>query len=324
MNFSGRPGLSSLGIGIAAYVIGTVFAAAVITHAVVRVGAAVLEQLAPAADAVPAAPVQSVHRQAAMTPLADRWDGRWAGAPVRPQPRVWGAATSQFGTSSRNPYRSFGAAPLDSDDDEPRVVGTFRTVCVRLCDGYYFPVSFATTADRLEHDRGVCESRCGAQGRLFVHRNPGGSFDDLRDLAGRPYSQLRTANLYRTEYVSSCTCQPQPWEQASQDRHRVYALAASARKGDKDAAKELLVLQTKVKEAAKLAGQPTLLSGPAPADGLRPGHPAAGSAKAAEIAAREEGAFMGLGGNSAPKPKTEPAPLKSGPNMDWIRRAFDR
>jgi hypothetical protein len=259
-----------------------------------------------------------------MTPLADRWDGRWAGAPVRPQPRVWGATTSQFGTSSRNPYRSFGAAPLDSDDDEPRVVGTFRTVCVRLCDGYYFPVSFATTADRLEHDRGVCESRCGAQGRLFVHRNPGGSFDDLRDLAGRPYSPLRTANLYRSEYVPSCTCQPQPWEQASQDRHRVYALAASAKKGDKDAAKELLVLQTKVKEAAKLAGQPTLLSGPAPADGLRPGHPAAGSAKAAEIAAREEGAFMGLGGNGAPKPKTEPAPLKSSPNMDWIRRAFDR
>ena len=47
---SGRPRLSSLGIGIAAYVIGTVFAAAVTTHAIVRVGAAVLEQFAPAAD----------------------------------------------------------------------------------------------------------------------------------------------------------------------------------------------------------------------------------------------------------------------------------
>ena len=77
-----------------------------------------------------------------------------------------------------------------------------------------------------------------------------------------------------------------------------------------------------MKEAAKLAGQPVLLSGPAPADGLRPGHPPAGSANA-EIAAREEGTFMGLGGNGAPKPKTEPAPFKS-PNTDWIRRAFDR
>src|SRR5690349_5842017 len=129
MNFSGRPGLSSLGIGIAAYVIGAVFAAAVTTHAALRVGAAVLEQLAPAADAVSVTPLQSVHRQAAMTPLADRWDGRWAGVPVRPRPRVWGAATQQFGASSRNPYRSFGAAPLDSDDDDDaRVVGTFRTL----------------------------------------------------------------------------------------------------------------------------------------------------------------------------------------------------
>ncbi|HEY6027233.1 MAG TPA: DUF2865 domain-containing protein, partial [Pseudolabrys sp.] len=26
--------------------------------------------------------------------------------------------------------------------------GTYRTVCVRTCDGYYFPISFATTPDR--------------------------------------------------------------------------------------------------------------------------------------------------------------------------------
>src|SRR2546423_1768288 len=112
-------------------------------------------------------------------------------------------------------------------------IAIYRTVWVRRWEGYYFPVSFAVTADRLEHDRGVCESRCGTQARLFVHRNPGGSFDDLRDLAGRPYSQLRTAYLYRTEYVPSCTCQPQPWEQAAQDRHRVYARPAPRAAADR-------------------------------------------------------------------------------------------
>ena len=187
------------------------------------------------------------------------------------------------------------------------------------------PSASPSTADRLERDRDVCESRCGAQGRLFVHRNPGGSFDDMRDLAGRPYRQLRTAFLYRTEYVPSCTCQPQPWEQASQDRHRVYALAASAKKGDKDAAKELQALQTKVKEAAKLAGRPALLSGPAPADGLRPGQPAAGPPGPRKSPRREDGAFMGLGGDGAPKPKTRARPRSSpAPIRDWIRRAFDR
>ena len=74
-----------------------------------------------------------------------------------------------------------------------------------------------------------------------------------RICAGRPYRQLKTAFLYRTEYVSSCTCQPQPWDQASLDRHRLYALAAAANKGSKDAAKEMKALQAKLKEDARVA-----------------------------------------------------------------------
>ena len=47
----------------------------------------------------------------------------------------------------------------------------------------------------------------------------------------------------------------------------------------------------------------------------------------AEIAAREDGNIMGLGGNGSPKPKTdgkpERAPLKSNSNRDWVRRALE-
>jgi hypothetical protein len=348
LSASGRPGLPSLGIAIAAYAIGTAFAAAVTTHAAWRVGTVVLQQLAPAAvDAPPSgagaseAPAkratlmasaigpQSIRREGAMTPLADRasdrWDGRWGGPFGRSQPRVWGSAPSQFGTSSRNPYRnSDDDRPYGWDDDE-RPVGAYRTVCVRLCDGYYFPVSFAVAGDRLERDREVCASRCGAQGRLFVHRNPGGSADDMQDLAGRPYRQLRTAFLYRTEYVANCACQPQPWEQAAQDRHRLYALAAAVRKGDKEAAKELQVLQSKARDDAKLAARPGPPSMASPSEGAR-GDPAA-TARAAEIARREDGTFMGLGvdGTSKANPDatSERAPLMSRSDRDWARRTFE-
>jgi hypothetical protein len=347
---SGRPKLSSLGIGIAAYVIGISLTAAAATHVVWRAGAALVQRLAPAADtrhgrelaartpaaraamSLPAPAAQSIRREAAMTPLADRWDGRWGGVSGRPQPRVWGSSAPQFGTSARNPSRRYDDedGPFGSDDRE-RPVGTYRTVCVRLCDGYYFPISFAVGADRLERDRGVCESRCGVQGRLFVHRNPGGSTEDLQDLAGRPYRQLRTAFLYRTEYVPSCTCQPQPWEQASQDRHRLYALSAAVRKGSKDAAKELQALQAKLKETTKLAARPASPTAANPGDGLRPGTDAAASARAtdraAEIARREDGTYMGLGSGGAPKAKIDPkpdrAPLKSRADGDWARRAFE-
>jgi hypothetical protein len=259
---------------------------------------------------------------------ADQWDRRRGGTYGRPQPRVWGSAAPQFGTSARNPYRSYGDdRPFGSDDDD-RPVGTYRTVCVRLCDGYYFPVSFAVGSDRLGHDKEVCESRCGSQGRLFVHRNPGGSTDDMQDLAGRAYRQLPTAFLYRTEYVASCTCQPQPWDQASLDRHRLYALAAAARNGNLAAAKEMQALQAKLKENAKVAARPAPPS-TVPAgrvDGPGPPKDTAASARAAEIAAREDGNYMGLGGESGPKAKTdakpERSPPKSSSQADWIRRIF--
>lgn len=249
-----------------------------------------------------------------MTPLADRWDGRWNSEDGRPQPRMRGAvAGPQFGTSGRNPYQSY-QRPFgrddDDDDDRPQASGTYRTVCVRLCDGYYFPINFAVTLERLGRDRDVCESRCGAQGRLFVHPS-GGSPDDMVDLQGRPYRQLRTAFLYRTEFVPSCKCQPDPWESASLDRHRAYALAAEAKKGNKDAAKELQALQLKLKEAAKVAARSPPIPSAVPAANAgvsqNPTAAAAAAARQAEIAGREDGPLMGLGSDAAAKGKAERA-----------------
>jgi hypothetical protein len=139
--------------------------------------------------------------------------------------------------------RDFGSWPWDdSGDDDSERRGTFRTMCVRLCDGFYWPISFATTPEHFDRDRHKCESSCGSPARLYVYRNPGGDIDAMEDLSGRPYSRLKTAFLYRTEYKESCKCRSDPWEQTSLDRHRVYALEAAKRKGDKTAAKELEVL----------------------------------------------------------------------------------
>ena len=50
---------------------------------------------------------------------------------------------------------------------------SYRTVCVRLCDGSYFPLSFATTADHFDEDEQLCKSRCGTPAKLYVYKNPG-------------------------------------------------------------------------------------------------------------------------------------------------------
>src|SRR2546423_7728027 len=52
--------------------------------------------------------------------------------------------------------------------------GTFRTVCVRTCNGAYFPVSFATYPARFPDDEKTCKALCPAtEATLFSYRNPG-------------------------------------------------------------------------------------------------------------------------------------------------------
>ena len=53
-------------------------------------------------------------------------------------------------------------------------VGTFRTVCVRACDGFFFPISFSTTQSGFARDAQMCQSSCpGTQAELYVYHNPG-------------------------------------------------------------------------------------------------------------------------------------------------------
>jgi hypothetical protein len=101
--------------------------------------------------------------------------------------------------------------------------GTYRTVCVRLCDGYFFPISFATTPDRFAADEAACQARCASPAKLYVYPSPGGEPEQMFDTQGRPYTALKNAFLYRTAYDESCTCKPHPWSKEARDRHRVYA-----------------------------------------------------------------------------------------------------
>jgi Protein of unknown function (DUF2865) len=132
--------------------------------------------------------------------------------------------------------------------------GNHRTVCVRLCDGYFWPISFSTDRDNFGRDKRVCENSCGgSQTRLYTHENPGQDIEQMVDVKGVPYTKLRTAFLFRTSFDQSCKCNAHPWEQASKDRHRMYALEAEKRKGSQHAAAELTRMKSALIEARKAA-----------------------------------------------------------------------
>ncbi|WP_417673560.1 DUF2865 domain-containing protein [Roseibium sp.] len=85
--------------------------------------------------------------------------------------------------------------------------GTYRTMCVRTCDGYYFPVSFATGRDQFVNDAARCGEICPAtETELFVYRNPGETQENMTSLTGIAYGDLENANRFKSEYVTGCSC----------------------------------------------------------------------------------------------------------------------
>lgn len=204
--------------------------------------------------------------------------------------------------------------PEEPEFDEDRPTeragfrGTYRTVCVRLCDGYFFPISFSTTPERFAHDAAACQSSCTTSpARLYVYPNPGGEPEQMVDLEGKPYTALKSAFLFRTNYDAACTCKPQPWSKEALARHRAYA------------------------DAAKSGTQPRIV-----ARTIRPEQHqanASGDPASAGPRARPEGAMLLGSDQPQPPPRTArqgtkeqgPATRRGGTygrHSDWHSRAF--
>ena len=103
---------------------------------------------------------------------------------------------------------------------------------MRLCDGYYWPVSNATGRGRLAKDAEQCQSSCSTEARLFFQHSSVIDVNAMVDMEGKPYMALANALRYRQEYDASCTCKPQPWSaEAKQEYARRIAVAAAEEAG---------------------------------------------------------------------------------------------
>jgi hypothetical protein len=153
-----------------------------------------------------------------------------------------GGRSSSGAAKSSGAIKKTAASKSKSDDDDgddaspwtkEESRGTYRTLCVRMCDGYYFPISFATTKDNLARDTKVCERSCKSPARLFFHENPGQEPEEMEDARGKRYKDLKIAFSHQKQYDESCTCKSQPWDEAALARHRQFAEVAERKKGGK-------------------------------------------------------------------------------------------
>ena len=144
--------------------------------------------------------------------------------------------------------------PIDSGVQS----GTYRTVCVRSCDGFYFPISFATAVVTSAMLR-TCESLCpAADASLYTYRNPGEDMNQAVSISGQPYSSSPNAFHYRQEFSPSCSCKPsgETWSQALKG---LDDKATAVQQGD------IIVTEENAKKMAQPRGAAPAKKGNAPA-----------------------------------------------------------
>jgi hypothetical protein len=133
--------------------------------------------------------------------------------------------------------------------------GTYRTVCVRSCDGAYFPISFATVPQRFADDEKTCKALCpAAEASLFAYRNPGEDISSAVSISGQPYSSLPNAFRYRQEFSPSCACKAagQTWSDALKN---IDDKATAEEQGD------IIVTEESAKKMARPQTKPTTTAG---------------------------------------------------------------
>jgi hypothetical protein len=158
------------------------------------------------------APERDSQRRAILVALAQNNCGQQYRAAVAASPpqRNGGLFESLFGPGSI-------FSPGSDTPGWSSAGGAYRTICVRTCDGYYFPISFAANPSQFAEDEKVCQRTCpAAEAMLFAYRNPGEDVSQAVSISGQLYSTLPNAFRYRQAFDSSCSCKRpgETWAQA--------------------------------------------------------------------------------------------------------------
>ena len=98
---------------------------------------------------------------------------------------------------------------------QPRVGGGY-TICVRTCDGSFFPVSYFGADSRSDTLEQVCRSLCPNADVALYSFPFGGTVDEAVSSTGEPYSHLPNAGKFEQSYEPACSCRPpgQSWAEA--------------------------------------------------------------------------------------------------------------
>jgi Protein of unknown function (DUF2865). len=184
-----------------------------------------------------------------------------------------GQAPQQARREGGGPFNWFGGQ--QQEEEQPRSDlnisrsinpnAPYRTVCVRLCDGFYYPISYSTYPGRFSQDVTQCQSNCAAPAELYVYRNPGEEIEQAISLNGAPYNDLPVAFKFRKSYTTGCSCKEAEYNPTEIEQANKKAEATPpAKPGSKQAAKKAPVPAPDAAASAPQAAAPAKGAQPPP------------------------------------------------------------
>ncbi len=97
-------------------------------------------------------------------------------------------------------------------------------VCVRTCDGSFFPVSYSGAGSRADSLEDVCRALCPNADMALYSFPFGGTIDEAASPTGEPYANLPNAGKFEKAFDPSCSCRRkgQTWAEALADAEARY------------------------------------------------------------------------------------------------------
>ncbi|MGJ0513888.1 DUF2865 domain-containing protein [Methylocystis sp.] len=120
-------------------------------------------------------------------------------------------------------------APVGPDPDQEPSDGTPRggpmAICVRTCDGGFFPISYSARSSNLDDLATMCRALCpNAEVKLYT-ASQSKVLSSALSIDGEAYSDHPNAHKFETTYDPSCGCKPpgQSWAEALAEAERLIA-----------------------------------------------------------------------------------------------------
>jgi len=170
--------------------------------------------------------------------LAARYDAECRNAHVMParapQPRnffeeLFGVAPPNDATGLREvpvgPPEEEPRDALESDQTDDRPRGGSQAICVRSCDGGFFPLHYSAKNANLDDLNALCKALCpNAEVKLYT-RSPWKNLNEAVSIDGEPYSDHPNALKFQKTYESSCGCKPpgKSWMEALEEAEKILA-----------------------------------------------------------------------------------------------------